>query len=180
MKPVEFAQTPPLPSYLVAFAVGPFDSVDAGMARPGAPIRSWPPKGAPPRPRTAAEMTPAHPRRARGLLRPPLPLPQARPDRGPATSTPGAMENAGADHLRRPHPARRPQGGHPAQQRRATRPVAAHEMAHQWFGDLVTWRWWDDLWLNESFATWMGRKIAGSRSEPALGRWPRCREVRSG
>jgi len=43
---------------------------------------------------------------------------------------------------------------------RATRAnVVAHEMAHQWFGDLVTMRWWDDLWLNESFAEYMGYRV---------------------
>ncbi len=43
-------------------------------------------------------------------------------------------------------------------QRAARAGVIAHEMAHQWFGDLVTMRWWDDLWLNESFAEYLGRR----------------------
>ncbi|MFI5491672.1 aminopeptidase N [Actinoplanes sp. NPDC051859] len=43
--------------------------------------------------------------------------------------------------------------------------VIAHEMAHQWFGDLVTMAWWDDLWLNESFAEYLGTRIAAEATQ---------------
>lgn len=46
--------------------------------------------------------------------------------------------------------------------RRRVAEVVAHELAHQWFGDLVTMKWWDDLWLNESFATYMSYKAMGN------------------
>jgi aminopeptidase N len=45
----------------------------------------------------------------------------------------------------------------------------AHEMAHMWFGDLVTMRWWDDLWLNESFAEYLGHRVTGDRAWVSFG-----------
>ncbi|UDY24472.1 aminopeptidase N [Nocardioides sp. Kera G14] len=74
----------------------------------------------------------------------------------------GAMENAGAVTFRDEYLPRSRQARSFYEQRANT---ILHEMAHMWFGDLVTMRWWDDLWLNESFAEWAAYHSAASATE---------------
>jgi alanyl aminopeptidase len=159
MKKVVFQESKPLPSYLVAFAVGPFDVVNAGTAgRNHVPLRVIAPKGKGYQAKYAAEITGQILDRLENYFGIAYPYEKLDGVAIPLTYGFGAMENAGLITYQQTLIL-----GDPATdtetRRRLYASVAAHEMAHQWFGDLVTLNWWDDTWLNEAFATWTSSKI---------------------
>jgi len=157
MKATAFAATHPLPSYLVAFAVGPFDTVDAGTTRGGAPIRIVVPRGRGGDAGYPVEATRPILDRLEDYFGIPYPYPKLDVV-AVSVFNAGAMENPGLITYRQEIILTKPaEMTLAARQRYAG--IAAHEMAHQWFGDYVTMAWWDDTWLNESFASWMATKI---------------------
>ncbi len=159
----EYSTTAPLPTYLVAFAVGHFDVLE-GPKTP-VPIRFVTTKGrsalAASALKAGAEIVPilaryfgiAYPYEKLDLV--------AVPDFGA-----GGMENAGIITFRDDAVLLDDRAS--ARQRRGLIGLMTHELAHQWFGDLVTMKWWDDLWLNEGFATWTTFKIV-DQYKPELG-----------
>jgi alanyl aminopeptidase len=159
MKRVVFAPTKPLPSYLVAFAVGSFEMVDGGTAGENhVPVRIVTPKGKSYQARYAAEVTATILERLEKYFGVPYPFEKADQVAIPRTVGFGAMENAGmvtySQRIILSDPAT-----DTIQRQRNYASDAAHELAHQWLGDLVTLAWWDDAWLNEAFATWAETKI---------------------
>ncbi len=159
MKRVVFAETKPLPSYLVAFAVGPFDVVNAGKTgRNHVPVRIITPRGKGYQAQYAARVTGTIVQRLEDYFGVPYPYEKLDEVAIPLTFGFGAMENAGlityGQTILLADPA-----SDSINRQRGYASDAAHELAHQWFGDLVTTAWWDDIWLNEAFATWMSSKI---------------------
>lgn len=154
-----FKETKPLPSYLVAFAVGPFDFVDAGVAGKNRfPVRIVVPKGAAEEAKFAAEVTPIILTRLEDYFGISFPYEKSDQVVVPASVGFGAMENAGMVTYTEEHILSKPATDSISRQREYSL-VAAHELAHQWFGDLVTPAWWGDIWLNEAFAMWMTQKL---------------------
>ena len=154
-KTIEYAKTPPLPSYLLALAVGPLEFTPVPGMR--IPTRIVTVAGQSRLTGTVVKETPALLAALERWFGIPYPFEKldliAVPD-----FAYGAMENPGAITYRDGVILVDPATVTPGELRRLDS-VHAHEMAHQWFGDLVTMAWWDDLWLNESFADWMAQKI---------------------
>ncbi|HYP32751.1 MAG TPA: M1 family metallopeptidase [Burkholderiaceae bacterium] len=167
---VRFAKTPAMSTYLLFFGLGDFERVrrDVGGVDVGVIVKRGDTAQAAYALDAAAQLLPFY----NQWFGTPYPLPKLDMVAGAGGSvTFGAMENWGAifyferDLL--------------VDDRRATEDdrhrvfeTVAHEVAHQWFGNLVTMAWWDDLWLNEGFASWMEVK-ATEQLHPEWTGWPR-------
>ena len=165
---VRFRPTRPLPSYLVAFGVGPFDFLDGRPAgKRKVPVRIVAPRGRAAEGAYAARVAPEILEVLEGYFGIAYPYEKLDILTIPFTVQFGAMENAGLVTFRESSVLARPEEDG-VRRRRRFAVVAAHEFAHQWFGDLVTLAWWNDTWLNEAFATWMEHK-AIERWAPSWG-----------
>jgi puromycin-sensitive aminopeptidase len=163
---VQFAQTPPMSSYIVAFVVGPLEATEA-IDVDGVPLRILhvPGKG---------HLTPFALRVGAYSLRFlsewfDIPYPAAKLDLVAIPDRLGSMENLGAAIFTDSALLVDETSASAADLARVAG-VIAHEIAHMWFGDLVTMKWWNGIWLNEAFASFMHLTCV-SHFEPSWQTW---------
>ncbi len=152
LKTVRFAESPIMSTYLLAFIVGEFDFIE-DKSREGVRVRVYTPLGKKKQGKFALDVATHTLSFFKEYFKIAYPLLKidliAIPD-----FAAGAMENWGAVTYRETAILVDPKQSSQATRQRVA-VVVAHELAHQWFGNLVTMEWWTHLWLNEGFASWI-------------------------
>ena len=167
-KEVQFAITPSMSSYLVVLCAGELDAIE--NEQDGVKLRVIATKGKAEMGRYALESAARILHYYNDYFGIPYPLPKLDLIAIPGGFG-GAMENWGGITYYESVLLFDPQNSS-TRTKQDIFAVVAHEMAHQWFGDLVTMAWWDNLWLNEGFASWMGSKCT-DHFNPEWNEWQR-------
>ncbi|HEX3155882.1 MAG TPA: M1 family aminopeptidase, partial [Candidatus Angelobacter sp.] len=149
---IEFAETQPISTYLFAFAAGPFQKVHDAPGLPGLYVRKSKLEKAKAEAEAVQQITADGIKYLSDYFAQPFPFAKYDMVMIPGFAY-GGMEHAGATFLREESILFRTAPTHSDRLNRDI--LLLHELTHQWFGDLVTMRWFDDLWLKEGFAQYM-------------------------
>jgi len=167
MRELVFMDSPKMSTYLAAIVVGEFDFIQT-LTNHGVLIRVYTPPGRAVLGQFAMDAAKCSLDIYDDFFGLPYPLPKLDMVAIPEFSF-GAMENWGLVTYREVDMLIDPKTASNSQKQRVAT-VVAHELAHQWFGNLVTMSWWDDLWLNEGFASWC-QYFATSEVKPDYELW---------